>query len=240
MLRRISLGAFLVCVATTAWAQAPEEKIDGDKVIENYLKALGGRSVLEKIKDRTSQGQLKVMGMTGTMEMHEKIPTMNHMLVDMGMAKVEIWFDGEQGFRNDPMKGAGRFSKEEVEEAKQSPVIFPLLTYKQRGLTAKFVGTRKIEEKDLFAVEISGAAGKEPSTYLFDQSYLLVRQISPLPSGEGKGTQELAYSDYREVEGVKFPFRIARTTSSLSTEMVFESIKVNSGLEDSVFRHVVD
>jgi hypothetical protein len=48
---------------------------------------------------------------------------------------------------------------------------------------------------------------------------------------------EIGFSDYRDVKGVKFPFKIVNTTSAMTLEIGFDSIEVNTGLADTVFQH---
>ena len=44
------------------------------------------------------------------------------------------------------------------------------------------------------------------------------------------------YSDYREVEGVKFPFMIAQSMGPQSFEFKVSEIKVNEGVSEEDFK----
>jgi hypothetical protein len=221
-------------------AQGGEQGSKADGVIEQYLAATGGREALASIQDRTTHAKLSVMGMTGTMVWQEKAPNKMHQAVDMIMAKVENWFDGQHGYRLDPMQGAGPYSDQDLEEARENYVIAPLLHYKKRGWTAEYVGEEPVAEKAAQVVRLTEPSGAK-HTYYFDSStHYLVKQVSPLPAREGQGNQELLYSDYRDVSGFKFPFNIKRVTPGMTSEIVVESIEVNSKLDDSIFQYEGD
>jgi zinc protease len=46
------------------------------------------------------------------------------------------------------------------------------------------------------------------------------------------------YSDYRDVSGIKFPYRINDDQGQVDLDMTVQSIKVNAGLGDDEFRLV--
>ncbi len=223
----------------TSEARPAEDDPKADEIIESHIQAAGGREALAAIQDRTMKGTLTVMGMTGKMEWHEKIPNKIHQTVDMGMTVSEVWFDGETGYRNDPMQGPGPFSEEEVDEWKQIYVISPMLTYKERGEKARYNRTEELHSRQAHVVEFTDPQDKKVTMWFDASNYEIVKIIAPLPSREGPGEQEILFSDYSEVAGVRFPFKIVRSTSAMQVEIALDSIEVNTGLEDSVFRHQV-
>jgi len=226
-----------VCLILLVWTSvAAAESPDPDQVIERYLEAIGGRQALEAIQDRTLKGKLSAFGMPGTMELHEKRPNKMHQFIDMGMVQIEVWFDGEKGYRNDPMQGAGPFTDEDTEEAKANYVISPLANYRERGLKARYVETANVGERPAHVVELTDPRGKAVRFYFDSASHEIVKLVAPLPAREGTGEQEIALSDYREVAGVRFPFKLVRTTATMTVEIETESLEVNTNLDDALFR----
>ena len=47
--------------------------------------------------------------------------------------------------------------------------------------------------------------------------------------------QETYYSDYRDVDGLKFPFKLKQIFGLQSIDLTVISIKINQGLEDIIF-----
>ena len=230
----------LFCAAT-GWLSSPDAygqaNVDPNQVFESYVQAIGGQPALAAIQDRTVNGTVSVFGMSGTLAWQEKVPNKTHQVYDFGMAKVETWFDGNQGYRIDPNRGDGPYAAEEIEEAKDNYVIFPLLAYKERSLKLRYVKTDKVGDREVDVVEATDPKGTV-ITYSFDKStHYLVQTVVPVPASRGGGSMEIGFSDYRDVKGVKFPFKIVNTTSAMTLEIGFDSIEVNTGLADTVFQH---
>jgi hypothetical protein len=214
-----------------------QENPNGDQVIDSYLQAIGGQKALAAIQDRTTKGAFTVFGMSGTILMQEKVPNKAHTVFDLGMAKVESWFDGNQGYRLDPNRGDGPFSPDEVAEAKDNPSISPFLSYKDRGVKLRYVKKEKAGDSEADVVEATDSKGIVVTYYFDTAKHYLVKTVAPVPAAEGSGSQEITVSDYRDVNGLKFPFKIVRSTSAMTLEMVVDSIEVNTGLADPVFQH---
>ena len=89
---------------------------DSQKILDKMIEALGGRKVLEGIKDSTSSGDMDIvaMGITGTITMYAKEPNKMRMDLEfMGMAMTQA-YDGEMAWAIDPNSGAAEESPEEL------------------------------------------------------------------------------------------------------------------------------
>lgn len=232
----VLVGVTLAFAATPLPVRCEDAGADPDAVIQRHFEAIGGREKVAALRDRISTGNLSVMGMTGRIEIREKVPNKIHQLVDMGVVRVETWFDGEQGYREDPMQGSGPFEGEELEDARNTYVIAPLLTYRERGWKARYGGESEVEGSHVSVVELVDHRERVIRYFFDQQTHLLRKVVAPVPSREGGGEQEIVLSDVREVEGVKFPFKLIRTTPAMTVEVEFDSIETNTGLPDDVFR----
>jgi hypothetical protein len=223
-------------------AQTAKKDPDPVDIIVSHLKAIGGKDAVAAVHDKKMKGTITITGMSpapivGSIETQQKAPNMIHQYVDVGVAQSESWFDGEKGYRVDPLRGAGPYSDVEVEEAKQVLVMSPFLNYQERGTTTRFVGKDNVGGQETLMVELKNTKGTI-TTYYFDAAtYYLVKFVAPLPAAEGTGEQSFLLSDYREVQGVKHAFKVTRSTSTMTVDIAFDSIQVNTGLDDSIFRH---
>jgi hypothetical protein len=236
-MRNIVLTAMILTLAVAPLPASGQEAGAGpDAVIERYFEAIGGREKVAALRDRTSKGNLAVMGMTGTIEIREKVPNKVYTLVDVGVARLETWFDGEKGYRDDPMQGSGPMGEEELEDLRDSYVIAPLLNYRDHGWTVRSGGEGEVEGSPASIVEVVDKR-ERVTKYFFDrQTHVLRKVVAPIPAREGGGEQEIVVSDLREVAGVKFPFKLVRATPAMTVEVTFDSIEANTGLADDVFR----
>jgi len=80
---------------------------------------------------------------------------------------------------------------------------------------------------ETYRVLITYPTGKETTRFFDVNNGLLVREISDQGIGE--------FSDYREVNGVKFPYSISQQMGPQSIKLSVLSIKINSKLKDELF-----
>ena len=71
--------------------------------------------------------------------------------------------------------------------------------------------------------------------YYDKESGFLVKQSKIMETPQGVITQDTFLDDYKEVEGVKYPFKIRQSVGPQAIEMEVTSIKINSGLSDTLF-----
>ncbi len=231
---------FGILLGLTLMAGGKDTSATPDRIIESYLQAIGGRKSLAAVQDRTLRGQILVMGMAGKFVWHEKLPNKVHQEINLGMVRSAFWFDGDRGYRLDPMLGTGAYTERDVAEAKENYVISPHLAYRDRGWNIRYVGQDSVGGRTVEGVEYIDGLGRIHTHFFDAETSLLVKVVAPQPSAMGQAKQEIALSDYRPVGDVKFPFRIKVTLPSVTSELIIESIEVNTGLPDSVFRCELD
>ena len=122
-----------------------------------------------------------------------------------------------------------------------------LVDWKDKGHTVTFEGKEKVGTSDAYKLQVVTKSGVVRDVYLDAKTYLEAQIVGKvrLPQMDPK-TKEfryndttLVFSDYREVEGVKFPFAVdeERTggpiTQSLATYT--SRIEINVPMEDSLF-----
>ena len=72
--------------------------------------------------------------------------------------------------------------------------------------------------------------------FYFDrQSGLLVRRVVSTRTAFGVLPEQIEYSDYRAVDGVKVPFQVRRATWDSVTTAKFSDVKINTPVADGRF-----
>jgi len=72
--------------------------------------------------------------------------------------------------------------------------------------------------------------------YFDPQTWLKAKETKDIIVAQGTFMQNSYYSDYREVDGIKYPYSVKQDIGSQHVESEVESIKVNSGLSDKLFK----
>jgi hypothetical protein len=111
--------------------------------------------------------------------------------------------------------------------------IFPELVLE--GVSAKLIAIEKVDGKDAYAISYTLTSGGT-STYYYDiQTGLKLRQTENLQTPQGTMVAVTTYSNYKEVEGVKFPQKIAQQQGPMSFTFELEDIQINSEVKDTIF-----
>lgn len=209
------------------------EDTKAEDVVNNYIKAIGGKETLAKVKDLTIVLSASVQGMT--MEM-KRVVKNGKMLVEVkagGMVMNEIKFDGEKASISQ-MGQKQEADPATLESLKEDAVLFPELAYERLGKKLVLKGGESLDGKQVYVIEVESADGGKQTDYYDIKSGLKVRSQS-----EENGTLiQTDYSDYREVEGgIMMPYKIV-SVGQAPVPLAFnvQNVEVNKGVEDAVFK----
>lgn len=208
-----------------------------EMVIDNYLKAIGGKEKLMLVKDMSMKMTTSAQGMTIGMSIQRKAPSMMLMKVEMNGAVLnESKFDGEKG-EVSAMGQSQAADEATLKELKEQSSMFAELGYQQAGTKLELKGVEPVEGKNAYKVEITTASGKKSTDFFDKTTGLKIRSIEVQEGPQGPTTATSDYEDYREVDGVKVPYRL-KTVGLAPFPLLFEveSVEINKGIDDSVFK----
>ncbi|MEJ2615115.1 MAG: hypothetical protein P8Z35_09160 [Ignavibacteriaceae bacterium] len=210
-------------------------KIKGEAIIAHYVSAIGGKNKLRKIMDRTTFITGRVRNMNIHIVVYQKIPDKYLQKIELGAAEQKIVFDGEKGFmitddNNEEMQGQA------LEKLKYEAVIQLLLYLNAYDVKAEYKGIEKANGVDAYKVILDFPGDMKWTEYYDTTTYLRVKEEKPVSSPSGKTTiQESFFSDYKDVDGIKYPFNIKQFLGTSKFEFYVDSIRVNTGLSDRNF-----
>lgn len=194
-----------------------------------YINAIGGSKVLAKVKDITMNATTSMQGMTIGFDIYRKAPNKYMMKIGAGdMVFQKIIFNGTEGVMISPMGGENKkMEGAELEDMKLESMLFPELNYAFNGVKLKLDGIETLESGDAYKVVLTMPSGKESTRYFDVNSSLLVKELSE------QGTSE--FSDYREINKIKFPFKLKQSMGPQSIDLTVLTIKVNDKINDDLF-----
>jgi predicted Zn-dependent peptidase len=194
-----------------------------------FVAAMGGEKALLKIKDVTMNATTSMQGMTIGFDTYRKAPDKYLMKIGAGeMVFQQIAFDGTTAKMVSPMGGENKtLEGKELEEMKYESMMNIELQYDKLGIKLVLEGIEEINGAETYRVLITYPTGKETTRFFDVSTGLLIREISD------QGIAE--FSDYREVNGVKFPYMISQQMGPQTIKLSVLSIKVNSKLKDELF-----
>jgi hypothetical protein len=92
-----------------------------------------------------------------------------------------------------------------------------------------------IDDKDVTVLQGNGPNGTLATLYFDDQSGLLVRMVRHGRSPIGRVPTQVDYADYRDVGGIKFPFRWTFAWLDGRDQFDFGDVKLNVQIPASTF-----
>jgi hypothetical protein len=220
--------------------QAPGQP-SADQVLDKYLAALGGVSRLANVSTIVAKGTFKGYDDSdkSAMEMFAKSPSQRSTVVHTLSGTSTTTFDGREGWiaapeTEKPVPLLG-ITGQDLDGLKlEAELLFPSRI--RQSLTKWRVGARMtINDREVQPVQGTTASGGT-ATLCFDvESGLLVRLVRFSESPVGRLVSQIDYSDYRDVSGVKVPYRW--TVSWLDGRSVFEltEVRVNAAVPAKTF-----
>jgi len=242
----VGLSVFSVAAGQAAETQAPapaapavtESLPTVDQVLDKYLEALGGKAAIEKTTSRVSKGsfELPEFGANGTLTIYAKAPNKNAVVVDIpGFGVVRQGFDGTVGWDDNPQSGITEKSGPALAAAKRDAAFHREFDLKAQYKQLEIKGKQKIADQDVYAMVATPEEGAAETWYFDAVTGLLARVDAERESPQGTALVQSSFKDYRDVEGVKIPFRIEQALPGMTIITKIEEVKQNVEIADSQF-----
>jgi hypothetical protein len=185
-------------------------------VLDKYIQALGGAQKLAGLTSVVATGAAIGYGELGgnaDFTMLAKTPNQRAILISYKDTQrpASSWsFDGRTGWIKTPRGLLGEYELigSELDGARlEAQLSFPG-QIKQALTNWRGAAQRSIGDRDFVVVQGSGPRGFIASLYFDPKTGLLSRLVRYGPSPIGRMPTQIDYADYRDVNGIKFPFEI--------------------------------
>ncbi|WP_242921719.1 insulinase family protein [Pontibacter liquoris] len=212
--------------------------VTADQVLDNYVKALGGKANIEKLKDISVTSNATIQGMALVFTKQQKGNDKFAVQVLMNNSPVQrVIINGDKGKIESPMQGINKeITKDDLAAQKLDANMFAVLQYGKLGITSKLTGMDNVEGKEVYVVEVAMPNGQKTLQYFAKDSGLLLREVNSLESPQGVITQTKNFGNYKEVNGVKFPYLVEISMGPQQIKTEVQTIEVNKGLSDDTFK----
>ncbi len=244
MLRSLfTLLYFALIVIPSSAQQLPSsgttaEALPGiDQILERYQKAVGDKTVAEKLTSVEMKGTIEVLsaGLSGTTEIYQKAPDKQYQSSDLpGFGVVRTGFDGKAGWVQFP-DGVRDATGNQPASMKRNSLMLRDYMFKDLYPKMSVKGREKAGDRDAIVVEATPSEGSAETLYFDTQTGLLTHVDGETEGPEGSLSSEMYFEDYRDVGGIKRPFTIRQTTPSYTVIIKFSEMKNDVTIEDSKF-----
>lgn len=232
------LFAILLCfLPPAATAQT------ADEIVKKALDARGG---IEKIKavqsERISARISFAQGIEGTVVLELKRPHRLHSEITVEGQKIIRTYDGKSaGWTVNPFEENRDVQPMTADDLKEMPdesdFDGPLVDYKSKGSQIELAGKEEFDGKPVYRLKITNT-NADVRSYLIDaSSFLTMKWEGMRKIGERELPWECSLSDYREIAGLKFPFKIEQGSpgTHFNQTLTIEKIEVDPKIDESHF-----
>lgn len=207
----------------------------GQQLLDKYIQAIGGASAVDKVTSRVMKGEIDFGGKSFPIDIYSKDPDMRISFTHMPDGDSVTAFNGTEGWLGTPGRPLREMHGSDLDGASIDADLHLATHLKQMFTGMRARGTEKVGDHDAYVVT-GRREGKPPVILYFDQqSGLLVRLLRFGETALGRMPTQIDYSDYRDVGGVKIPYRwtLARPGGRFTIQL--SDVKENVAVDDAKF-----
>lgn len=210
-----------------------------DELVKTYVNAIGGREAQEKFKSRVIKGRIELDGATswGQLEIYGKAPNKSLTVMNIDpMGQVKHGYDGCTAWSVGDTIGSKTLTGPALAYFSANSDFYRDLKLQEFYPGLRVMGRLKEKDREFYLVEGFPVVGGAEIMFFDSKTGLLTGRDITQQTSQGPIRVEMRYSDWREVDGVKLPFKITQTMPNLKFVFTVREIKHNQPVEDSLFQ----
>ena len=224
--------------APTLFAAEKEPTVDA--VLEKFVKAIGGKDAWNKVESRRVKAELKANDATSEWTSEAKAPNKVRTHVDLpGLGQIDDGYDGKTAWARG-LDGLRTKKDDELRRAEKQADLRREIHFKELYPELASKGTEMLNGEEVQILESAPSPTSKDRFSFSTKTGLLVRQQAKFERDGTPWEIDSQLSDYREVDGVKYPHQ-HKTKILIDGNPVFEfelkvkEIKHNEKIDDAQF-----
>ena len=205
-----------------------------DQTFDKYIQALGGAQRLASVTSFSAKGTFIGFETEQTkvpVDIFAKAPSQRATIVHTVLGDSVRVYDGRAGWIAAPDRPVPllQLTGGNLEGSKLDAILsFP--TQLKQAFNQWRISATGIDDHEVRVVQ--GTNPRQPPVNLyFDESGLLVRVVRFVDTAVGRVPTQIDYSDYREVSGIKMPFRWITTWTNGQATTELSEVQLNVAIE---------
>ncbi|MFZ1005219.1 MAG: c-type cytochrome [Candidatus Sulfotelmatobacter sp.] len=206
-----------------------------DQVIERYIQSLGGAAAIGNVTSREERGTFTRGGKNFSIEVFDQDSNKRALIRHTPEGDGITVFDGREGWSELPGYPIQELHGADLGAARiDADLHFPL-HLKQTFAELRMEYPERIGDRDAYVV-LGTNEGQPPVKLYFDeQSGLLFRLVRYADSPLGLTLTQIDYGDYRDIEGLRVPFRRTIAEPDGISTIQLSEIRQNVPIDDARF-----
>jgi CubicO group peptidase (beta-lactamase class C family) len=224
---------------------AEKAAITVDELWQKSVDATGGEANWRKFNTRVVEAEVDMenQGVKATAVSYSKAPFFSATETTMTALGKKIatgweYFDGTAGQEAYSFAPVEKLAGKRLEDTRLGSDFYGPLNWKANYKKIEVTGTAKVGDEDAYIVSFESEKGTAFKEYYSTKTFLLLKREGVVPSSTSQAQlpYTTTYSNYRDVDGVKFPFKTVSVTPSNGTVVTtLKSVKNNAPVDDKIF-----
>lgn len=229
-------------LAVLALAAVPMAAESLDDVLAKHFEALGGKEKIAAVQS----AKMVAKQVFGPQEVPATIlwKRPNKVRMDFtlqGMTGTQA-YDGTTAWmvmpflgKTEPEEMTGDDLKDIIEQADM--IDGPLFDWKEKGHTVEFLGEEDVEGTPSWKLKLTRDNGDVSTIWLDKDAYVQIKSEGKRKRGDQEFDIETSFGDYKEVDGLLFPFSIESKPKGApqGATISIESIELGATIDDGTF-----
>jgi hypothetical protein len=205
------------------------------QMLDKYLQAVGGESAIAQITSRVAKGTLQsAANNPAAVEIYVKAPDKGLIVTHILGTDSSTGYSGNAGWTSSPDRGTSDLTAADTEGAMLEDGLY-LAANAKKLYQWRVAAPERMGDKNVYVLDGSARGHVPVRLYLDQQTGLLLRMTHFLDTPLGRLPTQVDYDDYREVDGVKAPFRISAIRPNTRTTVQLDRVEQNVPVEDAKF-----
>lgn len=208
-------------------------------ILNRYVQAIGGRDAVARITSRVAKGRIDVAGVSfgGRLETYSKAPNMSLTVMNAEpLGVLKRGFDGRMGWALSDQKGTRQPSPRELTALADDSQLYREIKLQELYPRISMSGRGTVGTREVYILEATSRFGTREKFYFDVENGLMLRRDTMRPTSTGPVQAELYFSDWRDVDGVKLPFKTTERMPAATYIFTIEEVKHNVPLDEEIFR----
>lgn len=205
------------------------------EILAKYITAIGGENLIRNITDRITDMKGVVQGVETDIMFYQKSPNKLCQKITAGEVEQKTIFNGSRG-----VKIIGDEKQEIVDDdlVKLSfeAIMNLILDPEIYGVKIQYLGSEKINEKYVFKILLTLPNNTEWLQCYDMETGLKLRDSKDIITPNGKFKQVTEFDNYKNIDGILYPFKIRQYLGNQVLDFTIESLLVNTGISDEIFQ----
>ena len=220
---------------------SPSEQANIDQILQRYEQAVGGKEAIAGVTSYKMKGTFQVSGITavsGTIEGWGKEPHKTLTVIEFPqIGKLRKGFDGETRWVQTPVGTFSDSSPQEIAELERDAEVFSAGKIRSLFESMKLQNNARLSGREVRVIEGKPPKGPAEKLYFDVENGLLLRwDMARRQANRSTVFVKVHLEDYKDVGGVKVPFRVRFVFESFNFVIQVEQLVHNVAIDDSIFR----